>query len=203
MDFFNTFKQKLDLKFLFWHYLFKETPAHLQAARPWRLISCSVPLIVFTLFLGGFSFVFQSTLHSEYKYQRMEDALKEFIIHQIVYAQEHKTATGQSRFDEAAQDNYFKAFPNARVEYSPDGNHFKVMMPPDFLPLFPYNHIAAVPSYRAGETGQIRMIRAKRKDQLCPADAPVIMKIDLQKSKKKMRPSSSSYPPNNVRIWVN
>ena len=167
-----------------------EKPAHLTAASPWRLISCSVSLMVFTLFLAGFSVVFLSPLHSEYKYQRMEEALKEFVIHQIAYAHEHKTATGQSRFDEAAQDKYFKAFPKTRVEYSPDGNHFTVVMPPDFLPIFPYNYLTAVPSYRADETGQIQMIRVKKKDQLCPIDAPVIMKIEVRDLKKEM-PSSS------------
>jgi hypothetical protein len=167
-----------------------EKPAHLSAARPGRLIACSVFLIVVTVFLAGLSFVFQSTLHSEYKYQRMEAALKEFVIHQVAYAHEHKTATGQSRFDEESQDNYFKAYPNTRVEYSPDGNHFTVVMPPDFLPIFPYNYITAVPSYRADETGQIRMIRAKKKGQLCPVDAPAIMKIEVQGLKKEMRLSS-------------
>jgi hypothetical protein len=141
-----------------------EKPAHLSAARPGRLIACSVFLIVVTVFLAGLSFVFQSTLHSEYKYQRMEAALKEFV--------------------------YFKAYPNTRVEYSPDGNHFTVVMPPDFLPIFPYNYITAVPSYRADETGQIRMIRAKKKGQLCPVDAPAIMKIEVQGLKKEMRLSS-------------
>ena len=167
-----------------------EKPAHLTAARPWRLISCSVSLIVFTLFLSGFSVVFLSPLHNEYKYHRMERALKEFVIHQIAYAHKHKTATGQPRFDEAAQDVYFGSFTNTRVEYSPDGNHFTVVMPPDFLPIFPYNYLTAVPSYRADETGQIRMIRVRKKDQLCPVDAPVIMKIEVQDSKKKMRSSS-------------
>lgn len=169
----------------------KEKPAHFNAASPWRLISCSVFLIVFTLFLAGFSVVFLSPLHSEFKYGRMERALKKFVIHQIAYAHEHKTATGQSRFDEGAQDVYFRAFPNTRVEYSQDGNHFTVVMPPDFVPIFPYNHLTAVPSYRADETGQIRMIRVKRKNQLCPVDAPVIMKIEVQYMQKKTRSPSS------------
>ena len=165
-------------------------PAHLKTARPWRLIACSVSLIVVTIFLAGLSFVFQSTLHNEYKYHRMERALKEFVIHQLAYAHEHKAVTGQSRFDEGAQDKYFKVFGNTRVEYSPDGNHFTVIMPPDYLPIFPYNYMTAVPSYRADETGLIRMIRVRKKDQLCPVDAPVIMKIEVQDSQKKMRSSS-------------
>ena len=168
-----------------------EKPAHLKAARPWRLISCSVSLIVVTIFLAGFSVFFLSPLHSEYKYHEMELAIKKFITHQLAYAHEHKTATGQSRFDEGAQDKYFKAFPSTQVEFSPDGNHFTVVMKPDFIPIFPYNYLTAVPSYRADETGQIRMIRVKSKDQLCPIDAPVIMKIEVQDIEKEMRSSSS------------
>lgn len=167
-----------------------EKPAHLKTVRPWLLISCSVSLIVVTIFLAGMSFVFLSPLHSEYKYHRMERALKEFVIHQFAYAHKHKIVTGQSRFDQGAQDVYFRSFPNTRVEYSPDGNHFTVVMPPDFLPIFPYNYLTAIPSYRADETGQIRMIRVKKKGQLCPVDAPVIMKIEVQDSQKEIRSSS-------------
>ena len=168
----------------------RQRPAHLSVARPWRLLACSVFLIVAMVFLAGLSFVFQSTLHSEYKYRAMESELKEFVRYQIAYALAQKAQTGRSRFDRSAQDLYLKAFPNTRVEYSADGNQFTVVIPPDFLPVFPYNYLTAVPSYRADETGQIRMIRAKRKGQVCPADAPVIMKIDVQDLQKELRSSS-------------
>ena len=106
MVFFKTLKQKLDLKFLFWHYLF-------------------LALFFLTLpFLAG--------------------------ILPIV------------RFTEEQID----------------------------IRVFPYNYLTAVPSYRADETGQIRMIRAKRKGQVCPTDAPVIMKIEVQDLQKKMHSSS-------------
>ena len=168
----------------------KEKPAYLSAARPLRLITSSVFLIVITVFLVGLSLVFHGSLIKEYKYKDMEAALKEFVIHQIAYAHEKNAKTGRSRFDKAAQDVYLKNYPNTRVEYSPDGNHFTVVIPPEDVPFFPYNHMTAVPSYRADETGQIRMIRAKRKGQLCPVDAPVIMKIEVQDLKKEMRLSS-------------
>ena len=81
-----------------------------------------------TVFLVGLSLVFHGSLIKEYKYREMEMALKEFVGYQIAYAQEKKTETGRSRFDETAQDVYFKSFPNTRVEYSPDGNHFTVVI---------------------------------------------------------------------------
>ena len=167
-----------------------EKRANLSEARPWRLISCSVSLMTVTVFLVGLSLVFHGSLIKEYKYREMEMALKEFVGYQIAYAREQKTETGRSRFDETAQDVYFKSYPNTRIEYSSDGNHFTVVMPPDYLPVFPYNYMTAVPSYRADETGQIRMIRAKRNGQLCPVDAPVIMKIEVQDLRKEMRSAS-------------
>jgi hypothetical protein len=160
-------------------------PVYLDAARPWRLIASSVFLMTLTVFLVGFSLVFHGSVVKEYKYRGMEEALKEFVAHQIVYAHGKKAKTGRSRFDEAAQDVYLRAYPNSRVEYSPDGNHFTVVLPPEDVPFFPYNYMTAVPSYRADETGQIRMIRAKRKGQLCPVDAPVIMKINVQDIKQE------------------
>ena len=155
-----------------------EKPAHLTGARPWRLISSSILLITITVFLVGLSLVFTGSLVREYKYRNLEVALKNFVSYQIAYTQQHKTQTGRPRFDQAARDVYFQAYPSARVEYSPDDRHFTVTAPPEYLPIFPYNYLTAAPSYRADETGQIRMIRVRNKEHLCPADAPVIMKID-------------------------
>lgn len=164
-----------------------EKPAHLTDARPFRLISSSIFLITITVFLVGLSLVFTGSLIREYKYRGLEEALKNFVSYQIAYAQQHKTQTGRLRFDQAVQDVYFQAYPSARVEYSPDNRHFTVTAPPEYLPIFPYNYLTAAPSYRADETGQIRMMRVRSKKHLCPADAPVIMKIneqDLQKARR-------------------
>ena len=52
------------------------------------------------------------------------------------------------------------------------------------FPFFPYNYLTSQPSYRADETGQIRMAHVHKGDQICPADAPVVMKVsneDIQK----------------------
>ena len=115
-----------------------EKPVYLCDARPWRLMACSVSLIAITVFLVGLSLVFHGSLVKAYKYKDMEAALKEFVIHQITYAHKKKVETGQSRFDEAAQNVYLKNYPNTRVEYSPDGNHFTVVIPSEDVP---FSHI--------------------------------------------------------------
>ena len=158
----------------------REKPTHLLGASPWRLIPSGFFLIPITVFLVGVSIVFCGRYIGEHQNREMETALKEFVIHQIAYAREQKTKTGRCRFDEAAQDVYLKAYPDTRIEYSPDGNHFSVVIPPRNLPVFPYNYMTAAPTYRADETGQIRMMRVRWKDHLCPADAPVIMKVEIQ-----------------------
>lgn len=167
----------------------REQPAHLTGARPWRLISCSAGLMIITVFLVGLCIVFTGSLVREYKYRNLEEALQNFVSHQIAYAREQKAQTGRSRFDKAARDVYFQAYPHARVKYSPDNKKFTVVVPPESVPVFPYNYMTAIPSYRADETGRIRMIRVRSKSHLCPADAPVIMQIEAQDYPKTQRPS--------------
>ena len=41
-------------------------------------------------------------------------------------------------------------------------------------PFFPYNYFFTRPSYRADETGQIRMIYTHNKLERCPPEAPVV-----------------------------
>ena len=166
-----------------------EKPAHLTGARPWRLIPCSMGLMIIMVFLVGLSIVFTGSLVREYKYQDLEENLKNFVSYQMAYAREQKAQTGHSRFDKSAREVYFKAYPHARVEYSPDNEKFTVVVPPEYVPVFPYNYMTAMPSYRSDETGQIRMIRVRSKNHLCPADAPVIMKIDAQDLQQLQRAS--------------
>ena len=102
----------------------------------------------------------------------LEETLKNFVSYQIAYAREQKAQSGQPGFDKAARDVYFKAYPHARVEYSPDNKKFTVVVPPEYVPVFPHNYMTAMPSYRADETGQIRMIRVWIFD--CEADSSMM-----------------------------
>jgi hypothetical protein len=51
---------------------------------------------------------------------------------------------------------------------------------PNRFPFFPYNYLLSQPSYRADETGQIRMIYVHNENKLCPENAPVVMNVKNQ-----------------------
>jgi len=48
---------------------------------------------------------------------------------------------------------------------------------PTRMPFFPFNYLTSQPTYRADETGRIRMVRVHWTDQRCPPDAPVVLQI--------------------------
>jgi hypothetical protein len=65
------------------------------------------------------------------------------------------------------------------VDFDPDDKHFTVyVLPYSKFPPWPYRIWTKQGSYRADETGQIRMIWVKRVDEICPADAPIVIKVD-------------------------
>jgi hypothetical protein len=55
------------------------------------------------------------------------------------------------------------------------------------FPPRPYRHWTKQRSYRADETGQIRMIWVQRTDEACPADAPIAMKADEEEIREMMK----------------
>ena len=54
------------------------------------------------------------------------------------------------------------------------------MLPMGKMPFFPFNYLTSQPSYRADETGRIRMLRVHRRNHLCPEDAPVVMRVETE-----------------------
>jgi len=63
------------------------------------------------------------------------------------------------------------------------------MLPKARFPFFPYNHLTSQPTYRADETGKIRMISVHHQDAVCPPDAPVVMQVteqDIQEMLKRL-----------------
>jgi hypothetical protein len=204
IGFFKTLKQKLQLKFLFWHYLFLVL---FFLALPF--LAGILPIVRFTeeqidiriypdyvllhaiyVYQNPFPFPVVQGLSVPFPVDNDHPTPVQLTARQLVPKRknlETRYILGRHRFN-----LFFNASEQIQisVEYSPDGYHFTVVIPPEDVPFFPYNHMTAVPSYRADETGQIRMIRANRKGQLCPVDAPVIMKIDVQDLNKEMRLSS-------------
>ena len=149
-----------------------ERVAHLIEANPSRLIPAGALLIPITLFLMGMSVAFVG-----YWPFPDEDALVEFVAYQLAYAKLEESRAGERRFD-PKYDRDFRWWSYVDVEYGADGKSFKVyMLSSRKFPSFPYNYLTSQPSYRADETGQIRMIYV-RNGERCPADAPVVLQVD-------------------------
>ena len=166
---------------------FHKDRAYIAGASPLRLTAAGVSLIVITVFLMGMAvaFNFYGTWYDRPRRQEIiaEEEIRLFVFYQIAYAHSQAERTGQMTYgplpaEVVNEADFIKPSPHIRVEYSQDRKHFTVFRPPDKpFPFFPYNYLTSQPSYRADETGNIRMIRVHRKDHLCPEDAPVVMRI--------------------------
>lgn len=171
---------------------FHKSRAHLAGANPLRLIAVGVSLILITLFLTGMAVAFVGYWPEIGRESREKD-LKQFVTYQLAYARWEAERTGQAVFRPLPADNFnIPGFvppdSHVRIEYSQDGNHFTVyMLPTERIPFSPFNYLTSQPSYRADETGRIRMIRVNRKDHLCPADAPVVMHIGTKEIQNVMK----------------
>lgn len=67
-----------------------------------------------------------------------------------------------------------------RIDFDSDMQHFTVFLLPGKMLIFPYNHIMPQPSYRADESGKIRMIEVSKKDLECPPDGRVVLNIEQE-----------------------
>jgi len=150
----------------------------------WRLTLAGVALCLLALFLMGSAVVFVGywpDLHQSYQV----NALKRLIAFEIAYGRTAKERTGETRFYKVRPgdgNEYAQAVlrrGNVSVNFDSDDKHFTVfVLPYSKFPPWPYRHWTKQGSYRADETGQIRMIWVQRSDEVCPADAPVVMKVD-------------------------
>ena len=77
---------------------------------------------------------------------------------------------------------------NVRVDFDPDDKHFTIfVLPYSKFPPWPYRLWTTQSSYRADETGQIRMIWVKRIDETCPSNGPIVMKVDEEDIRELMK----------------
>ena len=171
-------------------------PGHLTEANPWRLIPAGGLLIASTIFLIGMAIAFFGYF-PEIALENKETGLKKFVAHQLAYARLAKSEKGEIRYHKITNnDPEYKSFfsgspffydrPTVHFNYSADEKYFTVYVLPAKFPLFPYNYLTSRPSYRADETGQIRMIRVHEQNVLCPPDAPVVLKVEEEDIKKAM-----------------
>lgn len=157
----------------------KQRDTEPTGANPLRLIPAGVLLILITLFLMGMSVAFVGYWPG-IDQNRRERALVEYLAFE----------TARMRLDHGSEATLFPSgsgdivdefFDPSRdvvvVTRDEGGEEFVVYVLPGRFPFFPYNYLTSQPSYRGGETGEIRMIRVHHSDHRCPADAPVVLKV--------------------------
>jgi len=178
------------LKMLYWGIKSigsNQKPEHLTEAKPSRLISAGAILFLVTIFLAGMAVAFV-TYWPEIGQERRETNLKKFLTYQLAYAQIQKSKTGNITFDETVN------YDDLNIEYGVEDKSFTVYMLPVEFPFFPYSYLTSQPSYRADETGQVRMIYVHKKEILCPPDAPVVWKISDQEIQDMITTIKSDIP---------
>jgi hypothetical protein len=171
-----------------------EKRKHPVDAAGWRLIFAGAVLLPVTIFLTGLAIAFVGYWPMIGQKNR-ESGLKDFVTYKLAYAKWEQNSTGKAFFRptvEDAEGRYFKGFSpsnsNVQMEYSNDGEHFTVHMSPSHdFPIFPYNYFTSQPTYRADETGQIRMVRVHSTDEKCPINAPVVMEVSEHDIRTKLR----------------
>jgi hypothetical protein len=148
-----------------------------------RLVTFGVIMGMTALFLCGSAFAFIGYwpgIHEHYQVLN----LRRFLVDELAYGHAQKQQTGQTRFCVigGGQAGYWgevlEKDKNVHIEFSPDRSHFTVfLLPNSHFPPWPYSLFTTQGSYRVDESGQIRMIRAHRKDEVCPANAPVVRQV--------------------------
>ena len=158
-------------------------PAHLEKANPRRLLPAGAVLLVLTTLLMGMAVSFAA-------YWPVGDgprqkAFREFVTYQLAASRQEQAKTGKARFrrieapgSRSASCPAFRLPAGARVEYAPNETGFTVLLVPRTpFPFFPYNYLTSQPSYRADQTGKIRMIEVHDRHTECPSDAPIVAEV--------------------------
>ncbi len=152
--------------------------------RRWRLTLAGIAMCIGALFLMGSAVAFVGYWPDIYQGGQIRN-LKRLLAFEIAYGRTAKEQTGETRFYRVkpGDDNDYTRdllrHGNVRVDFDPEDKHFTIyVLPHSKFPPWPYRQWTKQGSYRADESGQIRMIWAKRTDQICPADAPVVMKVE-------------------------
>ena len=157
--------------------------APMAAAHDWRMATAGVAMGLAAVFLCGSAFAFVG-YWPEFQEHYQLSAVRRFLAAQLAYGHAQKQQFGHTQFaavgdDEAANlAEELRHDKNVRIEFSPDHSHFTVLLLPNSrFPHWPYSLFTSQGSYRADESGQIRMIRAHRTDEVCPPDAPVVSQV--------------------------
>lgn len=171
----------------------RETPAYLLKANPRRLVLAGCFLVLIIPFIMNVAITFSEyTMKMAYLERRKggrEENLAGLVTVEIAKTRLTRKARELIREEKGEGSRFIvkkKALrpldlkeENILIEDSRDGKGFTIYMLPLFLPSFPYNYLISrsQPTYRADETGKIRMMHVSKKDMRCTPDAPVVMQI--------------------------
>jgi len=150
--------------------------------RPARLMAAGAVLAAITLFLMGQAFAFVGYWPTYAGREKLQQ-FQRLVAHQLAYAERQESRTGIHQHrrmtgEELRQSSFYAlANPSFRIDYGPEERSFTAYLAPGHFPFFPYNYLTSQPSYRADESGQIRMVQVHWQGALCPPDALVVMTI--------------------------
>ena len=156
--------------------------------RPARLVAAGTVLAAITLFLMGQAFAFVGYWPTYAGREKLQQ-FQRFVAHQLAYAERQESQSGIRQYrkmtGEELRQSPFRALasPSFRIDYGPGERSFTAYLIPGGFPFFPYNYLTSQPSYRADQSGQIRMVQVHWKDTLCPSDAPIVMSIGQEEIK--------------------
>lgn len=158
-----------------------------QHGVPTRLIASGSLLTLITCFLVGGAIAFLGYFPQGSKYEM--ERLKTFTAYQIALARRTKDQAGNPQYIYRPNNfetvNFLQSAGNT-IDFARDGKGFTILkLPKRKLPFFPYNYLTAYPSFRADQTGQIRMVMVNNENIICPPDAQVVSKVEESDIKKQ------------------
>lgn len=168
----------------------REKPAHLLTANHKRLIPAGAALIIITVLLMSVVLVFTDYSFGGNYFIRKnrEEAFIKLVTNEIARTRLTKEEREIIKKGEKEgirnilwKDDGFRELDlkqqSVIIEYGEGGKSFILYRLPH-LPPFPYNYLTSDASYRADETGKIRMVYVNKKGKLCPPDAPIVIQIE-------------------------
>lgn len=150
-----------------------------------RLRMAGVGLICSFFILVSTAFVFLVPWDARYCDHTQ---LLRFLKYQVAYGMQHQR-DGLPVFDyvvpgvsplwnEMRRGCHWRAESKFEVVYYNENHRFVIFLTPHALPIFPFNLITEMPSFRADQTGAIRMCFVHWNGEKCPEEAPVVHIVD-------------------------
>ncbi len=138
-----------------------------------KLLFSGSALALSTLVALSLVFMFYQPWYGRYKDDQL---LLRMLKSKLRFGAENKHENGHPYYprenDQYSHSSKFKFI------YGKDDESFTILVLPDKLPPFPYNQLVSMPTFRADQTGQIRMLLVHNNFEECPADAPVVHVVD-------------------------